>query len=185
MKPNEVKAVNGSDTPRITLQPSGSLLFQFPDKLKETLDRDLEFDYENLQIEAEPTVMELVEHISKQAGWEGFFHTQCAYTKNQIEVCKEVYNTWYNKTCYQHRLDLMEKYKSKFSEKLLENFMHVNYQLKILTKRAAIIQLETKYRDLCGVRDAIINKGKYLQTLKGLIEIKQSPIKQSPMKQEG
>lgn len=178
MIPNELKAISDDDKPQVTNSVDGSLVFQFPENLKKMLDEQLNFNYENLNITSEPTVTDLVEHITKQAGWEGFFHTQCAYTKNQVEVCKEVYNTWYNKQSYQHRLDLMEKHKSKFTEKLLENFMHVNYQANICRHRARIIQLETKYRDLCGVRDAIINKGKYLQTLKGLIEIKQSPIKQ-------
>ena len=98
------------------------------------------------------------------------------YDAYQTEVCKELYNSWYNRVSYKHRLALIEEHKAKFSEKMLDGFMHTNYQANIYQHRALIIQLETKYRDLCGVRDAFINKGKYLQTLRSLIEIDHKPF---------
>lgn len=174
MKINAIKAISKNERPVIKNKSDGSLVFEFPERIKQLLDKNLEFDYSNLNIEAEPTVMDLVYHLSKQADIECFLSTQVAYVKNQIEVYKEVYNSWYNSIAYQHRIELMDKYKSRFTEKLLENFMYSTYREKILLYRAKIIQLETKYRDLTGIKEAFVNKGKYLQTIKGLTNINSS-----------
>lgn len=170
MELNKIKCINEQEKCSVKRATDGSLIFKHPEELKEMLDKQLGFDYNNLMIQAEPSVLQLMEHLSKQAGWECFLHTQCAYIKNQIEVFKEEYNSWYNTTAHKHRSILIDEHKSKFSESMLTNLMYKKYNYRILKSKSTIIQLETKYRDMCGIRDAMINKGKYLQTLKGLID---------------
>ena len=167
---NSLPVIKDEEKPGIKWS-GGNLVFELPEDIKATLEKDLEFDYSKLEIEADPSVTDLITHISEQPSIEAYLGTQCAYIRNQIEVWKEVYTSWYSTTSYKHRIDLMEKHKSKFAEKLLDNFMHVNYQVKIYQHRAIIIKLDTKYRHVCSVRDAFLTKGRLLQTLKNLIEL--------------
>jgi hypothetical protein len=172
---DKFEVIDQSERATFLKYKSGNLVFDLPEDIRELVETKLEFDMDMLNIDAEPTVLDLVRHLSVQAANESYLSTQAAYIRNQLEVMKQVYETWWHKTSHRHMGELMELHKSKYSGKIMDAYMYATYSKDILKFQSILTKLDTKYRDVCGIRDAYINKGKYLQTLRNLIE--PNPIK--------
>ena len=134
------------------------------------------FDYNLLNIDPQLSIPELVVHITRQTATEAFLSCQVAKIRNELDVLKEEYNNIYNDISYNARKTLIETYKSKFSEKMLENFLYKKHNAIIREFNDNIVNSELRYRYMCSIRDAFANKGKLLQTLRTLV-VNQTDVK--------